>query len=630
MKSRMLLSGCMALALASAGGAGATSLDQFLAKLPSDNDAGFKAANVIDLSAYQTMSKWQEPLGSCTVFSIVGAVEAAYTHKYCDNKTSNFYKAGYCQRYEALKTAKLKPFALVDNAWLNSDKKALDLSEQYFLNRVLSMWVTSPASNHESGNLFCFLDGVQQGVAGDTAFVLNNLTLPEESQVPYIYDKAFYDKATAAVCQGISQDKIDSYHFSETLYPMKDWNGANLTRMLTPHAGYQHAAFGATDLLIVHTNAFPDPTKTLEKILYSGREVAVSGAQPGHSMLLTGYDRAAKKFLFKDHYQRWVTVGYADLAKSMYEISVVMDVRADTLQPSREEMWLGPWVMDLDGRLGKLLIRRNQLPSNALYNDDKTSGLNLTRIPTSKWARVGTFFENDTTKRTVYGRFNQSDGSTFELNVDFSKVEGPADPLDVVAQGYQPTGQTITLRMFTGGDGAASYAIGQAMSQGKPYGVLLRRPTERPYPDYAHVAATSFSRDQWAAKFKVVFERGSVGSLEIASNDGFKTLTGQLVNSTNQSSKVTGQFVADNHVRFKTEGVIAVDYDLFYHTWEKGVLSGTATTYFGSSPTVSPLYAVAAAGMILAKPPLMMTYMPLNQTKKRATFIPAMDFRRRP
>jgi hypothetical protein len=620
-----------------ASAAHAASLQTFLSKLPADNDAQFLSKNVVDLSLYQTMSKWQPPLGSCTTFSLVAAVESAFTKKYCEQKTSAFYKKGYCQRYEAIKAeqqaGKMPPFFLADskNWWSQSDKKALDLSEQYFLDRVLSMWSASPTSGHESGNLFCFLDGIERGVAGDVTFIVNNLHLPEENDVPYIYDGDFYNQAQAAVCTNITQEKIDSYHFSETLFKMKNWDNSDLTRMFLPHAGYQNAVYGVSDLFFAETSSFGGSVlKILEKTLYAGYPIAISGAQQGHSMLLIGYDRTKKLFLFKDHYQRWVTVNYDDLAKTIYEMTVILDVKNDYLVPSKEEMWLGPWDMDLDGRVGKLVIRRTRIPSNALYTDDSVSTKNLTAVPTSKWARIGTFYEatgSQPTKRTVYGRLNNSDGTTMELNIDFGKVEGPADPLSQIAIGYSPTGQSFQLRMFTQGSGTASYASGTAVWQGKPYGVLLSRPSSKPYLGIPNTPATQFNRNQWVGQFTVVMEGGTLRTLELKSDDGLKTLVGTISGTASEpTAQVVGKFIGDNHVQFNTQGAMPGFYfELFYHTWEKGVLSGTLTQIMN---TVSPIYAVEKSHVIPIQPGFVMKYKTLSKVNKPAVFIPAMDHRK--
>jgi len=140
----------------------AESLDDFRKRLPADTDPNFTAANVRDLSVYQTWSRWQDPTGWCPVFSYVAAIEAAYTRKYCDDPNSAFYQAGYCRRYEAMKAANLPPFEMAKSSmwYFHADKKDLDLSEVYAVDRSLTSWTTSTWSKHETGSPICHLSGI--------------------------------------------------------------------------------------------------------------------------------------------------------------------------------------------------------------------------------------------------------------------------------------------------------------------------------------------------------------------------------------------------------------------------------------------------------------------------------------
>ena len=558
-------------------------LEDFIKRLPSSTDAGFRAANARDLSLYQTWSRYQAPTGSCTAFSAVAAVEAAYTRKYCGDPNSDFYKAGYCERYEKIKAGNLPNFYLGNSAnfYYAYDAKDLDLSELYFIQRALSSWTTSASCPHENGNVFCHLDGITRGVAGDMSFGLANLKLPEEKYAEFIYDVAFYNDSqrdlygTTDCGKGISpsQEKLDEYNFTDRKRDFLTWDSKPLHRAYIPEAARRNARFGVSEFVYASTGQLGDVVSFLERCIYAKYEVAAHGAVPGHSMLLTGYDRTAQKFFFKDHYHDWQWVDYATVRDNLDEVFIVVEPSPYTIQPNPEEMWIGAWDVSLDGRPGKIVIRRTRLAPNVLFGTADLYGKDIHPIISTLWARVGSYYETDGSKHVVYGRLNDSDGSTMELRVDFSQPEGP--PPSPVILG-DPPGQKFEMRMFEYWPGAGMIATGTTSWMDLLYGVIFKRAEFNPYGTLPMTPATgSFSRAKWPGRYDLLMDLGLKASLELTSTNGGQTLSGSLTMG-NTKVPVTVFWAGDNHIFVAGTFPPASNfiYDLAFHTWDERVISG--------------------------------------------------------
>jgi hypothetical protein len=310
-------------------------------------------------------------------------------------------------------------------------------------------------------------------------------------------------------------------------------------------------------------------------------------------MLLIGYDFPKKEFFFKDHYNRFRKVSYASVEAHATTFTIVLDVKDPyNPGPSKEEMWMGEWKLKINGGdNGVLVIRRTRVAPNAMFDDAAISGAHLRPISSTLWARVGSLYiknksNNTSTKRVVYGRLNGSDGNTMELSIDWSTTEKGADPLSVIRQGYHPKGPIFKLRLFTAGDFAAFYAVGEGYNADQlhnPCGVLMYRPGK--YPKNLGSFLTNngiINRAVWMGRYAILID-GHKGKkptyLTLLSSDGFKTLTGTYIGRWGKSHKVTGSFIKDHNVRLRVDQPIG-DWlmNLYFHRFSKNLITGTQST----------------------------------------------------
>jgi len=572
----------------------AESLADFQKRLPTNSDPNFIAATVRDLSVYQTWSRYQDPTGWCTVFSFVAAVEAAYTRKYCDDTNSGFYKAGYCQRYEAVKAANLPAFELAKSGmdYFQFDKKDLDLSELYFVDRVLTSWTTSSWSKHETGNPICHLSGIpivngeEQGIAGSACLMLSQVRLPEEKYAEFIYDAGFFATAKQSIfsgnCESVntpSQEALDTYEYSDKKIDFKYYDNRPLHRAFLPFEARRHASFGVSDMVFGKASVLSDKVNFLEKCIFAEFEVAVHGAQPGHSMLLVGYDRNRSKFLYKDHYHRFVEVDYKTTRDYMTDFDIIIQPAASWSTPSREEMWVGPWDVTVDGQSARLVIRRTRLAPNAQYGPKELCNLHIPPLSTTSWARVGTFYETDSSRHIVYGRLNNSGGDTMDLIVDLDHPEPPPPSAQITGS---PAGNLFHLRMFHSGAGAGAYVAGDGLWQGKTVGVLLKRPGQNPYGLIPRTPAAYLTRSKWLGRFLVRLDQGELAYLDLDWQDEPQTLKGTFKQVPGGTATVTATFVSDNEIALSgkfTSGT-TFSFRLFYHSGDDRLISGTFTSAY--------------------------------------------------
>ncbi len=383
------VSAALAAALAAPASDAQSARDRLVARLR-PADSYFLATDQLDLSPYSTASRNQSGTGDCVGFSTIAAIEAAFNHKYCAGGNNAFRQDGYCERFDAIMSDTDRTTAYPIFFWTTTmpypnqdrfykmDKKELDLSELFYLHRVFTQQMAGPG-NHETESIMNFMDNQIAGTAGP---LTNGFSLPEESYAPFInpannywfWGNAWNDLGSYVGGANFAQSKIDAMEFTDTpistLIP-----GSPLNRPFISSATRSHARFTVTDYF---EGTFDGPEyataeakiRFLERLVYSDFEVALHGAWPGHSMLLVGYDRANRTFHFKNHYRNWSTVPYDIVATYAHSYHVVMDVAYNA--PSREEMWLGDWDLDIDGQVGHLILRRTRQPTNSHYST--TSG----------------------------------------------------------------------------------------------------------------------------------------------------------------------------------------------------------------------------------------------------------------
>ena len=515
--------------------------------------ASFEDTDIVDLSIYQTSSKVQAPLGTCTTFSMIGAIEAAYTRTYCTNPDSAFSRDGYCERYRFLKAAALAPFALANMPGFADDKGQLDLSELYYVHRVLTAWMTEPGHDHISGNTIDMMHGIERPLLGNAQLIVNNLRLPEESQVPYINSVELHNYLQARFADGFSQHDVDALEFAEAQLRFKDSSGAQVIRPYVSWQGRQNARFGVVGVTIKED--LPDLITYLEQELYAGREVAVDGAVPGHSMLLIGYDREQQRFFFKDHSHSFRFVDYSDILDQETAITttVVTAPLAYPANASFEEMWLGAWKLDeKDGHQGTLVLRNVRTPPNALLTNDDVPGSHLQQSDTTVWTRVGTFFDHgdDTERRVVYGRLNKSDGRRLELYVDSKRRDNySADPHDTVAAGYVLDGSTWADQITLSADFQNGRMIGRGQSNAGRSVEITPRTSSQVFDSRAIEARNLLSGH---------FNPGSRGDIAVWKKNWFSVPT--YFGTSTGGFNVTNYNVAENRINEHNNKIVG-DFD---------------------------------------------------------------------
>ncbi len=566
----------------------AEKLIDFAARLPKSDDPGFKAANVRDLSLYQTSSKGQWPTGMCTSFSFIAGVEAAYTRKYCSDANSSFYKAGYCERYVAYKAANPPAFYMAQpqNYHAFEQYKALNLSELYYVDRVKTSLTTSASAHHETSTIICGEEGVSRALRGPASLMLSDIRLPEEQYAVFVQDPSFYpdaqlalfgDQGCEACTKSPAQSQLDAYEFSDEKRDFLSVDEKPMHRAFIPVAARRNARFGVADMIFGHDSALLDKIDFLEKCIYSGYEVVVEGAMPGHSMLAIGYDRNRKKLLYKNHYEKFSEIDYSVTAAESSGFQIILEPASGWTQRSTEEMWLGTWDTWIDGKYGKLVIRRSRLAGNVKYTSDDLFNKDIPELSTTAWARVGTFYEqNNSVLRIVYGRLNGSGGDTMQLIVDFDHPEPPPPSVEISGT---PSGQLFEMRIFDSGPGAGLYATGATTKNSVTYGVFMKRPGEDPLgliplsPD-----SSSFLADKWEGTYQINTDGGSQGILTLSSQDGFQTVSGtyKLLGSTS-ASQVTGT-VQNHHLILTVHAGLVYGLRLDFHMADERLVSGKKTT----------------------------------------------------
>lgn len=551
--------------------------------------ADFLGLRALDLSRFSTASRSQWPTGDCVGFSHIAAIEARFNHKYCASGAANdFRRDGYCARFDAVSRTPFYVFGLYGAAWSDTylaSLKEVDLAEHYYLHRVFTQATAQAGAARDTLTMYNFADQM----VPDMSVLMAGQVLSEERYAPFINDQAFWAASGSAsvvafqMPANFPQSKVDPVELAETPFPTT-LPGSAVARVPVPLDARTHARFRVTDIYHGRLGLAGATASArilfLERLLYSGYEVALHGAQPGHSMLLVGFDRDQKKFYFKDHYRRWVSVDYATAANAdSYTVALDVDYLA---QPSREEMWLGVWDADIDGRVGELTLRRTRQPTNSYFSTATATNnffdAALVEMPKDKWARVGSYVYAGIAYR-VLGRLGaDGDDGTMEVAIDWGTRDGGASPVAAHQAGFLPTTawQILRLTLVSAGPGAGAYAVGETTWNNLAYGALLQRRGHRELGAVSHTPDT-FARSKWNTIFHLHFSDGSAATLYPsipASGPG----TAWLLDA------ASGRWIAlqawvtqDNAVLFYTSDTSVPRYQsmrLLMHTWEKAVVSG--------------------------------------------------------
>lgn len=464
-----------------------------------------------DLKAYQTPVKNQNGRGSCTCFSFMGALEAAYIREYGMNLTNYLTQDGRdkLQKYNIYNADVCSKICYLPDCFSTCMENAFDLSEEYCQFILVSV---QHSYNTVSGieNQIAFwnqteyprdptIDPVKN--LGFDLGVTQGATVPLERYAPYFgVANANAGHGDQAICQIAADSDIvlkdqkgspipipNGYPcIPEQTRTQKNIDDFNYDPRYIPPDAKKNATFGAKSIRRLGIPEFKN-TNILESIIYSNHEVVVglnaygidcgsgnpsryidgtltqfySDGNPicafptnnklgGHNMVLIGYDRTKQLLLLKNSW------GPGDLpywwvpygiAQQFQDAFVILDVRDPELGPMIEPMWLGKWKMDIDGNRGDLIIRRTREQDNALWNMDANKSYLVTDSGLGTYARLGTFYDSLGTPHKVTGRVSNIIDQ-IELNIDFANQESPPDQPPPNNTAETPTGQAFRLAMF--------------------------------------------------------------------------------------------------------------------------------------------------------------------------------------
>lgn len=274
----------------------------------------------------------------------------------------------------------------------------------------------------------------------------------------------------------------------------------------------------------------------------------------GHAMLIIGYDRVSQLFLLKNswgNFLSYIWVPYQFIKEKATGGYIIEDVRDPAMGPSKEAMWLGKWDMDYDGHLGTLVVRRTR------FRDQSAS----------TGTRMGTFYESDGTAHMVTGSlpFNVDMAN---LYVDFNNPEPP--PFNTGGLDVDLTGQKFQLAIFYGADNQFTYgnfAAGSTNWNNINFGTLLNRQ----HISMEHQQANSFSINQWKEGLRLFYNDGGEAYLEaltIGTGNGTYYPVECVFNGQ------VGNYAAIDQEHTNRMFSWGAFPDLYYHTWEKGIVSG--------------------------------------------------------
>ncbi|MEW5804743.1 MAG: chitobiase/beta-hexosaminidase C-terminal domain-containing protein [bacterium] len=550
------------------------------------------------LTDYQTSVKNQLPRGSCTSFAFLGAIEA-------------FYK-----RHYALE---------------------LDLSEEYFIHIIHSTQPTyNPALQHENSSSWCGARCILTAwtAPGEVLMATDGLAIPEEKYAPYFGDahaqSAVYPDHSQADLEKIVAESGIVCDSCDTTAPMS----ATLTRKANDNFEYdprhiplearKNARYGATKVQLL-SYAQTQDTTFLEQCLYGGHEVDIylglgkldvgngnffsdgttvskhpdgnpiavwpkdgvnewqdaqgNWKEPGHAMLVVGYDKTRQLFLLKNSWGNslpyfWVPYNY--IKNKSGGGLIVLDVRDPQLGPSPEAMWLGTWNMDHDGWPGTLVIRRTRKRAQ-----DSPGGI-YTDTTLGTKARLGTYYSQDGVAHSVTGFIPYPMATQIKLYIDFGNPEGPPDP-----EGTPVTlkGQEFTLEMFTSPGNQntfGNYAAGTTVWNNTTFGALISRPSA---PIQIPHTPGTFALNKWKDSFRLSFSGGSTAYFKIT--DIASSGNGVYYSLTDTYNGTAGHHAAIDQTHTNRLFFFGSNPDVFYHTHETGVISGLGIFGVPGTPALS-------------------------------------------
>jgi hypothetical protein len=620
--------------------------DLFIPSLSNEQRAKLKAyqsslsASVPDaysLKGYQTPVKSQNPRGSCVAHAFLGAVEAYYVRAYGLNYANVHYDG----------PSKYQKYFITNDCSLYSSKpgccEEFDLSEEYLIHIVHSTQPTNnPNVSHE--NILSFWSGDAKDMSTSELCSANALCLPREGYAPYFGDAnatldaygtkhGHNDLGNIAKESGIltvtvngyiwangdffelypdclPQEAVDNFEYDTRHIPLEARKNAiyrptsvqqlssedaqdvdDIEKYLAnDHEVEIHVGLGKLDFgdTVYYDNTpvekhpdgtpiarypvtppwFVDCTAPGCKGLWEGYDDQGDYYESAHAMLIVAYDRPRQLFLLKNSWGNtcpYIWVPYQFIEEKAHGGLIILDVRDPGDGPSPEAMWIGKWVIDNDGHMGELVIRRTRPVDQ----------------PDSYVARIGSYYGADGVPHMVTGFV--LDPNQIYLWIDFDNTEPPT-----YAKGTEISlaGREFELAVYCGASDqftCGNFAAGTTTWNGTKFGTLLRRENvNMPY------ASGSFSMEKWKDRFRLFYDDGCFSNFEVLrigslSDLGYYPVYCRL----NQSEGTLATIDKNQPHRLSFDKAYAPG-DVYYHTWETGIVSGFGV--FGLPAMETPTY----------------------------------------
>lgn len=416
------------------------------------------------------------------------------------------------------------------------DSVELDLSEHYLfhMHKVTDLPLDAPPPAIETGNSLVGFQG-NAGILDDMV----RFALPLEADAPYILRddllslrSSIPEAGPPAGAEGgdfTSQEALDAFEYSNRSIPL---------------ASRWSARYRVLDFNTVADLSHP----ALEQILRSGHEIVVD--VPGHCMLLIGYDRQKRAWLFKNSWggDQWRVAAYDDPIARIEGAAYIVNAAGPDAPPQMHAWWVGRWNMDHDGWRGTLMIRRYTNRRDQPGTDD----YQLDGKPTKLGTYYGAGGPHD-----VHGYFKNG-GRTMVFFIAPDGIRRPpgslvGDPFEAHVLSFDP-----------------GNAGGVMTWSGTRYGLYLSRETlpkteTAPFTISSWLGSWALNLDGWRGQLKIhsVSTSGTVKASYTAQGGEETAVSAELDSSTSHLMRV--------QLRFTDPGQ---RLSLYHHTQESGVLSG--------------------------------------------------------